>query len=167
MAGEWLKVGDFARLVGCTPANIYRYAKAYPNELGPEMVKHGRFTVISPQGQAWIRDQMYPKTLSEPAAAEQIQKLMAALSASDHKAAELQQRLSQVEGDLRQAQLDAAENQRLMLIAQEGEAAKKQELAAAQEKAEKLTGDLQAAEDKIQRLMSRGLWARLTNKEVE
>jgi len=128
MAAEWLKIGDFARQVGCTPANIYRYAKAYPEELGPEMVKQGRFTVISPAGQDFIRSQMYPKTLSESASQEQVTKLMAALSAADHKAAELQQQLFVVEGERDKALLEAGQYQRALEASHEAEEAKDAEI---------------------------------------
>ena len=169
MGQKLMKVRDFALLSGCTPQNVYGHLRTYAEELEGHLVKgKGRQGIYLDEfAQDFVRSVMYPKDLAPAAAAEEIEALRQQLLQLGLANTELASKLARTEGERDKAMLEAGESQRLLLVSREAEEAKAQELAAAQEQAGQLAEDLQAAQDKIQRLMSRGLWARLTNKEVE
>lgn len=171
-----IRVSYFAKEVGCSPQNIYKHIRNYAQDLEGHLMESRRGLMLDEYAQEFIRGVMYPKELS--AEASGIQAELEAMRrdyfqlGKEHAA--LASRLAQVEGERDRALLEAGENQRLLLASKEAEEAKAQELATAQERTVALQGDLQAAQEALaaaqarhERLMARGLWARLTNQEVE
>lgn len=153
--GQWLKFADFAREIGCTPANIYRYVKNHPEKLEPEVIKEGRFMVISPAGQEYIRSLMHPKTMSESAVAKEISRLQATLSFVDHKAATLSQELSETKQQLSAALFESGKVKHQLQLAEEAQAAHEVALADAKARAdaaeEKAAQMAQEASERAQR----------------
>lgn len=193
MADKWLKIGDFAKEAGCTPANIYRYIKAYPDRLGStEVVKQGRFTMISPEGQEFIREQMYPKTMSDSTVADELNRIRALLSYADHRNAAQAEELAALRSKNDVLQRELGEQQRLLAAStaeREAQEAHVQEVeetaakasaeaqeatqarAAAEERAAEQAQRAEAAEARAAALEAElakrdkaGLWARITRK---
>lgn len=171
-----IRVSDFAKVVGCSPQNIYKHIRNYAQELEGHLVESRRGLMLDDYAQEFIRGVMYPKELSVEASGVQAE--LEALRKDyldlgrEHTAMAV--KLAEIKGELDRATLEAGENQRLLLASREAEEAKTQELAEAKEENGKLSEELQAVQEALaaekarnQRLMARGWWQRLTNREVE
>ena len=171
-----MRVREFAAACGCTPQNIYGHLKTYAAELeGHTYQGKGRQGVmLDAFAQDFLRSIMYPKEISDNVLMEEMGELRRQLFELGMQHTQLATKLATTEAERDKAMLEAGQAQKALMAAQEAEEARVRELTEVRGKAEQLTGDLQVAQEALaaekarnQRLMSRGLWARLTNKEVE
>lgn len=158
-----IRVRDFAKNCGCTPQNIYGHLKTYATELeGHTFQGKGRQGVLlDGYAQDFIRSVMYPKEVSaDTELQQQVEELRTALFHASQESQRLAVTLAQTEGERDKAMLEAGQLQRLLVASEEAEKARKAEVA-------ELREQLQQADARYAATMKRGLWARLTNKEVE
>lgn len=158
---DLIRVSDFARKVGCSPQNIYKHVRNYAAELEGHLHGSRRGLLLDEYAQEFIRGVMYPKEVSgDTALREELEQLRSALFAASQENSRLAVALAQTEGERDKALLEAGQLQKLLTASQEAEEARKAEV-------EELREENRRKDVRHAAVMNRGIWARLTNKEVE
>lgn len=175
-----IRVGDFAKKVGCTNQNIYKHLRTYAKELEGHVYEARRGKVLDEYAQEFIRSVMYPKELGEPSLVEEINSLRQQLFLASQETAKLVKEKTVLEAERDKALLDAGENQRLLQASTEdlteareeaqkalqeaAEAAEREKATLAALEAEKAENE--ALKAKYDALKKRNLLDRILNRGV-